>query len=126
MEYVEGKLPMDNQRQFDIPLTTQFHYSIPTSQKGRLTNEDYVYFDIFDLNPVDYTVAVEGYNGNIRNVDNLREKVQLPHVRFGSDAFIMLLPNNNTLPVFIGILKRGKRYKVSVYNKTYKGHFLLQ
>ena len=63
-------------RQFDIPLTTQYHYSIPTNVKGRITADDFVYFSISDINPYDYDVAIQSFSGDFRIVGPLKKDLQ--------------------------------------------------
>ena len=114
-------------RQFDIPLTRQHHYVIPTDVKGRLTQEDYVFF-IFE-EPLDlkrYSVVIDTYGGDPRIVSPLSDKVKLPHVQIPSDSFIFLLPDSVSLPKYIGIVERGKRYLVPKNPRNKKGYNILK
>lgn len=113
-------------RQFDIPLSTQFHFSIPTDVKGRLTQEDYVFFNYpNDVDPTRYTVVIDTFGGDPRQVGRLSEKVRLPHVHIPYDAFIMVLPDDISLPKFIGTAIRGRRYTLSKDSMKKKGFNIL-
>jgi hypothetical protein len=119
-------MSLDLQRQFDIPLTRGYYYTIPDSVTGRLTGQDYVYFDILDIDPRDYVVIVEGYNGTFRSVGPLFEQTRLPHVQLASDAMLLVVPKSLSLPTFAGVVQRGKRYRLSLGNLRYKNMFLLK
>lgn len=115
-----------NRRQFDIPLTTQFHFSIPSDVKGRITQEDFVYFTYpEDVDPTRYSVVVDTFSGDHRQVAPLSEKVKLPHVHIPYEAFIMVLPDDPSLPKFIGTTIRGKRYTLSRNSIKKKGFNIL-
>jgi len=112
-------------RQFDIPYTTGFVFTIPDHVKGRLTKDEYVFFNILDIDPRNYQLVVESFNGDLRRVGPLQEKMRLPHVRFTNDAFLLISPTKSILPTFIGILERGKKYTISLRNNTHKQFILL-
>lgn len=102
-------------RQYDIPLTTQYHYSIPTSVKGRITTQDFLYFSFqCNLNPDAYDVCCESFSGELRKIGSLAEAVRLPHVHIAPESLLWLLPKTNpSLPSFVGTVERGKTYIVS-------------
>ena len=113
-------------RQFDIPLTTGYHYSIPRDVKGRETKEDFIQFIIDNnIDKNDYYVCVQSTVGSIRSIDILKSIVRLPHVIFAEDNFILLLSNSNK-PPFIGTIKRGRTYIVSYNNLQKNGYYILK
>uniref|UniRef100_A0A6C0JTJ9 Uncharacterized protein n=1 Tax=viral metagenome TaxID=1070528 RepID=A0A6C0JTJ9_9ZZZZ len=118
---------MIKNRQFDIPLTPQHVYSIPTTVKGRLTAEDYIYFQTdgtVDL--PNYTMAVQTYQGDIRNVGVISDKILLPHVRFPDSSMFLLLTTSQFKPKFMGTLERGKTYFVSLRNAFSNTFYVLR
>lgn len=113
-------------RQFDIPLSTGFNFIIPDNVAGRLTAEDYITFDILDIDKRKYSVVTESYNGTLLRVCPLEEKIRLPFTRFSPDALLLIVPDNATLPVFYGVVKRGRHYIISTFNTRYKNGYLLR
>jgi hypothetical protein len=114
-------------RQFEFPLTSSF-FSIPHGVEGRLTSEDYIKFIIdSDIIPSNYSVVVESFNGNFKNIGDLKTIVRLPHIHFVKEAFISLIPKviDPSLPIFIGTMIRGKTYHVSKSSLRHSGYILL-
>ena len=99
-------------RQFDIPLTTQYHFITPTDVPGRITTEDFLFFENNPrVNFFDYDVVVESYNGKFKRLGRLNSSVQLPHTHFLNDALIVVVPRTDaTKPRFVGTVQRGKVY----------------
>lgn len=118
---------LNNERQFDIPLTTQYHYIIPTSVKGRLTKEDFIHFTFCDFNPSGYNVLLESYNGQLLKIGPLSETVRLPHVQIPRDNLIWIIHSTNEFfPKFVGTAQRGKTYNVSLKGNKFDEYNLLQ
>lgn len=113
-------------RQMDIPYTNPFNFIIPNSVKGKLTTDDYIFFNIQDIDPRKYNLALESWNGVIRTVGPLERKMRLPNTKFTKYSFVLLLPVEDKLPSFVSILERGHRYDVSLYSRKYKGYFIMQ
>lgn len=104
-------------RQFDILATRPEFWTIPKHLPGRVTMADFVEFIWPEkINPDDYSVIVEvldtSSNDPYRLISKLRQKVELPHVQYGWDAKILVLPHNQTKPAFIGTLNRGSTYSI--------------
>ena len=116
-----------NDRQFDIPLTTQYHFVIPSDVKGRITTEDFVFFEYpNEIDPTRYTVVLDTFGGDQREVAPLSKKVKLPHVHIPYEAFILILPDDVSLPKFIGTAVRGNRYILSPQSYQKKGYHILK
>ena len=114
-------------RQFDIPLTTQYHFIIPSDVDGRLTQEDFIYFaPDSTVSSNDFEVVVESYSGNFLKVGELAPIVKLPHVHFSYESLVMLLPRNGKESTrFIGTLVRGHKYIVSKKNNRVSNNLYL-
>lgn len=105
-------------RQFEIPLTTQYYFSIPATVKGRITTEDFISFDFDESFPNDnYDVVVQGYDGKFKIVGSLEKTVILPHVRLPYESTLLVLHRTDpTKPKYIGTVKRGKTYSIAQDN----------
>lgn len=115
-------------RQYDIPLTTQYHYSIPSDVPGRTTSQDFVYFNYNGVipDPHNYIVSFQSYSGEFLGVAPLSQTVKLPHVHISPDSMIMLLPNSLGLPRFIGTVQRGKTYEVTMNSGQRAGCYIMK
>ena len=116
-----------DERQFDIPLTSQYHFITPLDVPGRITAEDYLYFSTTDntIRFSDYDVLVESFGGDYKKIGQLNYSVRLPHVHFLNDALVLVVPKNDpSKPRFIGTIKRGKQYVMS-FNRRVGDSFLL-
>lgn len=115
-------------RNLDIPLTTQHHFIVPNSVKGRLTTEDYLFFvKDFNINFKDYDVLVESFNGSFKTIGELSDTMKLPHVHFVNSALLMIVPKtDDAKPKFVGTIQRGRRYIISLAHITKHGFYLLK
>jgi hypothetical protein len=116
-----------DRRQLDIPLTTQYHFIIPSDVKGRVTTEDFIFFNptnniLFD----DYDVIVESFNGSFKKIGELSNMMKLPHVLFSDISLVLVLPKTDrNKPRFMGIIQRGKIYNLFMNHLTDHGFYLL-
>lgn len=117
-------------RQFDIPLTTQYHFITPIDVPGRITNEDFLFFSNNEPTKVhfpDYDVLVESFNGSFKNLGKLNKSVRLPHVHFVNDALLLVVPKKDMNKVrFVGTIQRGKHYFLSLDREIEKGLYVLK
>lgn len=98
------------QRQYDIPLTNMFFATLPADVPGRTTRDEYVYFD-YTFDASQYDVVAESYGGQFLKFAPLSQAVKLPHVQYGRESLLMVIPiNNPLLPTYVGTIQRGKRY----------------
>lgn len=106
---------MSISRQFDIPLSNQLFFSLPNDVRGKVNSEDYVYFKWDDADEsYNYDIAVQSFSGEILKFTPLKYRVKLPHVIYSEDTLFFLIPKfNKQLPLYIGTLKRGKRYDIN-------------
>jgi hypothetical protein len=114
-------------REFDIPLTTQYHFITPTEVKGRLTTEDYIFFNPqIQINLSNYDVILESFNGSFKKIGTLSETMKLPHVHFVNDALILIVPKFDvSLPKFVGTIQRGKTYNITFKHISDNGYYIL-
>ena len=116
-----------NTQQADILLTSGKYYTLPKTLPGRVTTEDFVYFVWpSDFKPQLYTVAVESNDtlgATWRSIGPLMKNVELPHVYFGSNAKIALVPSRGDLPRYVSYLDRGNTY---IVRKTQSGNGVFQ
>lgn len=117
-----------DRRQFDIPLTTQYHFITPVDVNGRLTTEDYIFFNQFqNINFKDYDVLVESFNGAFKKLGELADVMRLPHVHFVNTALVLVVPKTDSRkPKFVGTIQRGKKYNFGLNHLTTHGFYLLQ
>jgi hypothetical protein len=117
-----------DRRQLDIPLTSQYHFIIPTDVDGRLTTEDFIFFNLCcDIALNDYDVVIESFNGTFKKLGALKNIVRLPHVHFVDNSLLMVLPRNDTSkPKFVGTVRRGNQYNLLTNHLSKYGFYLLQ
>ena len=109
-----------SERQFDIPLSNQLFFVLPNDVKGKLSADDFVYFnyDEFNIHPHNYDIAVQSYSGQVLKFTQLGRRVQLPHVLYAQDTTLYVVPKTNRqLPTYIGTLKRGHSYTLNPIDK---------
>jgi hypothetical protein len=114
------------QRQFDIPLTDPYFFSLPADAPGRTTADDYIYFDFCSIVPYMYDVVVESANGDFLKVCELQAAVKMPHVHFNKGSLVLVVPKSDmTLPRFVGTMQRGKRYHLYTSIKNVRGDYFI-
>lgn len=126
-------------RQYDMTRNFGQWVSVPPFVKGRQNAMDYAFFKWDSTFPAnDYEVIVESASNaspnpmdRFRTIGRLTEYVELPDVHFsqgfGSQAKILILPNNPALPAFIGDLHRGSTYTINPRAAiTQTGHHRLE
>ena len=119
-------IKMIKHRQFDIPLTTQFYFTLPSDVKGRITQEDFLYFSWDqEINPSNYDVVLETLQTDFKIIGPLSSIVKLPHVQISNDALFIILPKYSHLPKFIGSPMRGKKYHLTTKSQLYNNFYLL-
>lgn len=105
---------MDNLHQLDITATGPDWFTIPRHAPGRLSTIDFVFFHWpASIDPSRYTVAVESLDvagPTHRGISKLRKSVELPHVQYGWNAKIGVIPDSASLPSFHAKLGRGNTY----------------
>lgn len=104
-------------RQLDILATGGNWFTIPDYVPGRLNAKDFINFHWHPtINPSDYTVVVETLdmsdNNPLKGISKLAKNVRLPHVQFGWNPILLLVPNSSSKPMFRGILNRASTYIV--------------
>lgn len=109
-------------RQFDKTRNFGYWVSVPTEVKGRINADDYVFMNWDSNVPVGmYHVIVESASNadpnesnRFRRIGRLEKYVELPDVHFskgfGSHSRILILPDTEGLPSYIGDLHRGSTY----------------
>lgn len=99
--------------QLDILATTN-GFILPRYLPGVLTSIDFVYFEWPSNLPINrYTVVVESNDTagpTFRSVSKLQKSVELPHIQYGWDARIGVIPDSMNLPSFESKLSRGCTY----------------
>lgn len=104
-------------RQLDILATGGEWFTIPDYVPGRLNAKDFIRFHWpSSINPSDYTVVVETLdmsdNDPYKGISTLSKVVRLPHVQFGWNPTLLLVPNSSSKPRFRGTLNRASTYIV--------------
>lgn len=114
-------------RQFDIPLTDPYFYTLPANAPGRTTTDDYIYFDFCRLlNPADYDVVTENASGDFLKVCELEAAVKIPHVHYIKGALLLVIPKRDpTLPKFVGTIQRGKKYSLQMHIKNLRNDYYI-
>jgi hypothetical protein len=126
-------------RQFDKTRNFGQWVSVPTHVRGRINADDYVYINWDSSIPVDrYQVIVESasnaepdMSSRFRRIGKLNKFVELPDVHFsqgfGSHSKILILPDQENFPCFIGDLHRGSTYYMNPNGVTSQsGHIRLE
>lgn len=103
--------------QLDMPATRPDWYTIPRYMPHRLNKLDYLEFLTPDGFPTgEYDVLVESLDTSgpaWRSISKLQRHVELPHVKYGWDARVMVVPRkNHRLPRFIARLNRAGVYQI--------------
>ena len=103
-------------RQLDILATRADWFTLPRYLPGRLTGEDFVFFNWPTGFPIDrYTIAVEVLDTagpTYRSIGKLQKSVELPHVQYGWHGRIGVLPDTLDLPMFEAENIRGSTYVI--------------
>lgn len=120
------------------PLSLQGFAGIPSGVEGRIMADDYIYFvyterDVF---PIEYNVAVQKDNGKFEVVGSLSGRfpvgghsIKLPFVAYSSDNSVVVIPKfpNPQAPKYLGSIKRGYTYKLSIFSKRLNnGYYLME
>lgn len=106
---------------------------IPSYIDGRETLEDFIFFNyqLTEINPKQYDVVVQYGTDKTVNLGPLynpitpfnfsHSEIRLPAVHFNNEDFVLVVPRyeSPSLPKFIGVVRRGYTYELSVFN-TYK------
>lgn len=104
-------------RQLDIPASLPGFHTIPKWAPGRLGVIDFVFF-VWpqNLDASRYQVIVEvldmSSNDPYRSISKLNDTVELPHIQYGWNSKILVLPDSEDLPRFKSVLSRGATYKI--------------
>lgn len=103
-----------HEEQLDIPYNDFQFFTLPTSLPGRVTAEDMIFFNWPEsMDPSPYTVVVPSLDTSgpsFRSIGQLRETMQLPLVHFDWGKEVLVLPNIDSLPKFVGIFSRSMTY----------------
>jgi hypothetical protein len=124
-------LKKNKKKQMSSPYMMQSTAGIPTYVDGRETAEDFIFFSyqLTEIDPRNYEVVVQyGTDKTVRlgslfnptapyNISH--SEIKLPSVRFGNEDFVLVIPRHKEdvcLPKFIGVVRRGYTYELSVFN----------
>jgi len=104
-------------QQLDLPFSNGHFYNLPKNVPGRLNVDDFVFFNIpSSVNPSEYTVVVPTLDTSqlpLRTIGPLIKSVELPHVHFGDQSTIHVIPKYNpNLPTYYARLNRGSTYDI--------------
>jgi hypothetical protein len=115
-------------RQVEIPLTTQYYFSIPATVKGRIVSTDFIHFDFDSTFPNEqYDVVIEGFDGQFKIVGSLQSDVILPHIQIPYNSTLLVIPKSNlSQPGYVGTVMRGKTYAICPTNSTLNGWKILK
>lgn len=117
------------------PYMLQSTAGIPSYVDGRETLDDFIFFSyqLTELDPKKYDVIVQYGSDKTVNLGSLynptepfnfsHSEIKLPAVHFGNEDFVLVLPRNKSdrnLPKFIGVVRRGYTYELSVFNNYKK------
>lgn len=104
-------------QQLDLPFSNGHFYNLPKNVPGRLNVDDFVFFNIpKGVNSHDYSVVVTTLDTSQlphRTIGPLMTNVELPHVHFGAQGSIYLIPKTKAhLPTYYARLNRGSTYDI--------------
>jgi hypothetical protein len=130
MPYQQGNL-QNGVRQYDVPIANGLFYEIPSSAKGRIMADDFVFFKWSgNFNPQKYEILIQSLDtaGTLwRNIGQVTSKVKLPFVHFDPYGKLALVSagGDQRMPTFSNILVRGATYLIpDVGNQS--GDFTLE
>lgn len=118
-------------RQLDILATRAHWFTLPRQLPMRLDGTSFVHFIIPPhIDNKRYKVVIESLDTagpTFRSIGTLKQSMELPHIQYGWEPRLGVIPDDPSLPSFEAVMYRGSTYVIpyttvnGVYQMTQHG-----
>ncbi len=118
-------------RQLDILATRAHWFTLPRQLPMRLDGTSFVHFIIPPhIDNTRYKVLIESLDTagpTFRSIGTLKQSMELPHIQYGWEPRLGVIPDDHSLPSFEAVMYRGSTYVIphtkanGVYQMTQHG-----